>query len=346
MTTAFVTHKRFISHDMPGHPEHAGRLKSVWRKIEDGNLRDRMFTLVPKPLDEHTILLAHTTRHVNMLGQIEAMSDGPLYMIDADTYMTPDSYTIARIGAGAVCMAVDTVLDGEADHALVAVRPPGHHATASTPMGFCLLNNVAIAARHAQKVHNLQRVLIVDYDVHHGNGTNDIFYEDDSVYFISTHQFPLYPGSGGLNDTGRGKGDGYTMNIPVRAGTGDKSMARLYEEVIWKAVERYQPQLIIVSAGFDAHHADPLAGLKFTLTGYAHLTRELIRMAESVCDGNIVFAMEGGYDLEVIGTGMANVARCLLGDKDIVDTMGEPKDDSEPDINHLIESLKTVHELD
>ncbi|MEL6272120.1 MAG: histone deacetylase, partial [Chloroflexota bacterium] len=247
---------------------------------------------------------------------------------------------------GAVCMAVDTVLDGEADHALVAVRPPGHHATASTPMGFCLLNNVAIAARHAQKVHNLQRVLIVDYDVHHGNGTNDIFYEDDSVYFISTHQFPLYPGSGGLNDTGRGKGDGYTMNIPVRAGTGDKSMARLYEEVIWKAVERYQPQLIIVSAGFDAHHADPLAGLKFTLTGYAHLTRELIRMAESVCDGNIVFAMEGGYDLEVIGTGMANVARCLLGDKDIVDTMGEPKDDSEPDINHLIESLKTVHELD
>jgi len=314
--------------------------------MQDGNLRDRMVTLTPKPLDEHTILLAHTSRHLNMLGQIEAMSDSQLYMIDGDTYMTPDSYTIARMSAGGVCMAVDTVLDGEADNALAAVRPPGHHAVAGQAMGFCLLNNVAVAARHAQKTHNLQRVLIVDYDVHHGNGTNDIFYEDDSVYFISTHQYPLYPGSGMLQDTGKGVGDGYTMNIPLRAGNGDKNFARIFEEIIWKAAERYQPELIIVSAGFDAHHADPLAGLNLTLTGFAHLTRELIRMAEQICGGKIVFAMEGGYNLEVIGTGMANVARCLLGDKDIVDTMGTPRDDSEPNIDHLIKSLQEVHELD
>lgn len=317
----------------------------MWKKIEAGNLRDRMETIVPKPLSEHTILLAHTAPHINRLGEIEAMSDSRLTLIDADTYMAQDSYTIARIAAGAACEAVDAVLDGEVDNALVAARPPGHHATAGQAMGFCLLNNVAIAARHAQYTHNLKRVMIVDYDVHHGNGTNDIFYDDESVLFISTHQHPLYPGSGMLQDTGRGPGDGYTINIPLRAGSGDKTLASVYEQVIWQAAERYRPELILVSAGFDAHWADPLAGMNMTLTGYAHLTRELIRMADALCEGNIVFLMEGGYDLEVIGTGMANVARCLLGDDAIVDSMGKPRDESEPDATHLIASVQQVHGL-
>lgn len=331
---------------MPGHPEHAGRLKSVWDKIEAGNLRERMVTLVPKPLSEHTILLAHTTPHINQLGQIEAMSDSRLTLLDADTYMTPDSYTIARIGAGAACMAVDAVFDGDADNALVASRPPGHHATADKAMGFCLLNNVAIAARYAQKEHDAKRVMIVDFDVHHGNGTNDIFYDDDSVLFLSTHQHPLYPGSGMLEDTGRGKGEGYTINIPLRAGSGDDAMERLYEEIVWAAAERFKPELILVSAGFDAHWADPLAGLNLTLEGFANMTRELIGMADELCDGRVVFVMEGGYDLEAVGHGMANVARCLLGDSDIVDEMGKPKDEREPDVEHLIRSLQQVHRLD
>jgi acetoin utilization deacetylase AcuC-like enzyme len=330
---------------MPGHPEHAGRLKSVLKKIEEGGLRDRMQTIVPKPLSEHTIMLAHTSQHLDMLGQIEAMSDSQLYMIDADTYMNPGSYTIARLSAGGVCAAVDAVMSKGAENALAAVRPPGHHATASQAMGFCLLNNIAIAARHAQQEHGAGRVMIVDFDVHHGNGTNDIFYEDDSVLFVSTHQYPLYPGSGALEDTGRGAGMGYTINVPLRAGSGDHALERVFEDVVWVAAERFKPELMLVSAGFDGHWADPLAGLRLTLNGYARLTRELMAMADELCGGKVVFVMEGGYDLEVIGTGMANVARCLLGDDDIADPLGAPKDDSEPDVEHLIRSLRDVHDL-
>ncbi|MEO0565227.1 MAG: histone deacetylase, partial [Chloroflexota bacterium] len=252
----------------------------------------------------------------------------------------------ARIAAGGACMAVDAVMDEEANNALVASRPPGHHATADTAMGFCLLNNIAIAARHAQETHGVERVMIVDYDVHHGNGTNDIFYDDDSVLFISSHQSPLYPGSGAADEIGRGDGDGYTINIPLRAGTGDEGFARLYEEIVWPAAKRFSPELILVSAGFDAHWQDPLGGLKLTLDGFAHITRELIRMADELCDGKIVFVMEGGYNLEAIGAGIANVARCLLGDDDIDDPLGKPRDSSEAEVDHIIGVVRDIHELD
>ncbi len=330
---------------MPNHPERAARLKSVYKHLKTGGLRERMVEYEPEPLSEHTILLAHTKQHINRLGDIEAMNESRLFMLNADTYMTGDSYTIARLAADGVCTAVEAVLDGEVDNALAAVRPPGHHATASEAMGFCLLNNIAIAARHAQQQYDIDRVMIVDYDVHHGNGTQDIFYEDGSVFFLSTHQSPLYPGSGMLEEAGSGAGEGYTLNVPLRAGTGDKGLRQIYEQVVWPAVERFQPELILVSAGFDGHWDDPLAGLSLTLDGYVHLTREIIRMAESVCDGRVVFVMEGGYNLDVIGNGIANVVRCLLGDEDTVDPIGGPKDDREPDVSHLIDSVRDVHDL-
>lgn len=342
--TAFVTHKRYLDHDMPGHPEHAARLKSVLKKIEEGGLRQRLDRLTPKPLLEETILLAHSRSHLDQLGQFEALNDSQLYMLDGDTYMVPESYTIARLAAGGACQAVDAVLEDEAQYALAAVRPPGHHATAERAMGFCLLNNVAIAARHAIKAHDLQRVMIVDFDVHHGNGTQDILYDDDQVLFISTHQHPLYPGSGMLEETGSGKGEGYTLNVPMPARSSDSNYRRVFDEIIWKAAERYQPELIIVSAGFDAHWADPLAGMRVSLDGFAHLTRELIRMADTYCDGCIVFAMEGGYDLEVIGNGFTNVARIMLGD-DPIDPVGKPQETVEPNITPLIEQVKAIHDL-
>jgi acetoin utilization deacetylase AcuC-like enzyme len=331
---------------MSGHPEFAGRLKSVWQRMQVDGLQERLIELTPKPIPEATILLAHEPSQLNQLGDIEAMSNSPLVLLDADTYMTPNSYTIARLAAGGVCMAVDAVLDGEADNALAAVRPPGHHATDTTSMGFCLINNVAIAARHAQETHGIERVMIVDYDVHHGNGTQDIFYDDDSVFFISTHQVPLYPGSGMLEETGIGTGEGATLNVPLRAGTGDAGFRQIYEEIVWPAAERFQPQLILVSAGFDAHWQDPLGGLRLSLDGFAHLTRELIRMADELCDGKIVFSMEGGYNLEVIGAGFANVARCLLGEDEIDDPLGTPPDDNEPDVRPVIDTVKEIHDLD
>jgi len=345
VTTAFITHERYLQHDMPNHPERADRLRSVYRHLDAAGLRSRMDEYEPEPLSEHTILLAHDARLINQLGEIEATSDSRLFMLNADTYLTPNSYTIARLAADGACAGVEAVMDEQADNALVAVRPPGHHATPTQAMGFCLLNNIAIAARHAQDKYDIERVMIVDYDVHHGNGTQDIFYSDDSVFFLSTHQSPLYPGTGLLEQVGVSSGEGYTLNVPLRAGTGDAGLRRVYEEIVWRAAERFQPELILVSAGYDGHWADPLAGLKLTLSGYDHLTRELVRMADSLCDGKIVFVMEGGYNLKVIGNGIANVARCLLGDSDIADPLGAPEGHTEPSVDHIIANVRQVHGL-
>lgn len=344
--TAYVTHKRYNEHTMSGHPEHAGRLSSVWQHIKDAALTERLTPLKPQLLAESTILLAHDAELLNSLGNIESLIDSRLYMLNPDTYMVPNSYTIARLAAGGVCAAVDAVMDGETDNALVAVRPPGHHATPSTAMGFCLLNNIAIGARHAQDTHGINRVMIVDYDVHHGNGTQDIFYFDEDVLFLSTHQSPLFPGTGMLQEIGEGPGAGTTINVPLRAGTGDKSLAQIYHEVVWPAAERFQPELIMVSAGFDAHWRDPIGGMRLTLNGFDHLTRELMAMADKLCDGKIVFVMEGGYDLEVIGMGMMNVARALLGDDKIEDPLGPAPMKSEPKVERVIASVKNLHNLD
>jgi acetoin utilization deacetylase AcuC-like enzyme len=212
-------------------------------------------------------------------------------------------------------------------------------------MGFCLLGNVPIATRYAQKQFGIERVMIVDYDVHHGNGTEAMLYDDPTTLFISTHQYPFYPGTGALNDTGMGKGTGYTINIPLAAGHGDTSYTAIYEQIVWPAAERFKPELIIVSAGFDAHWLDPIAGMRLTLTGYAHLTRELIKMSEKYCGGKIVFAMEGGYNLDALSHGMVNIAHALLGDDTVSDPLGLPRDQREPDVKPLIARIKQIHGL-
>jgi acetoin utilization deacetylase AcuC-like enzyme len=236
------------------------------------------------------------------------------------------------------------VLSGKADNALAAVRPPGHHAMPSHAMGFCIFGNVAIGARYAQKVYGIERVMIVDYDVHHGNGTEAMFYDDPSVLFVSTHQYPFYPGTGALNDIGTGAGKGYTVNIPLSAGHGDNNYAQVFEKVVWKVAARFQPQLILVSAGFDAHFSDPLAQMRLSLTGYAHLTRELLAMAKQFCGGKIAFVMEGGYNLQALSSGVLNIAHALLGNPDVSDPMGLDKK-PEPDITPLITSLQKLHGL-
>jgi len=213
-------------------------------------------------------------------------------------------------------------------------------------MGFCLLGNIAIGARYAQRAHNVSRVLIVDFDVHHGNGTEAMFYDDDTVLFISTHQSPFYPGTGALKDTGVGKGEGYTINIPMSAGHGDTSYARVFEQVVWPAARRFQPEIILVSAGFDAHWTDPLAQMRLSLTGYAHLAQELMRIAQELCGGKIVFVLEGGYHLDALSHGVLNIAHTLLGDAAISDPLGAPQSKRhEPDVEPLVEQLRLIHKL-
>ena len=339
MTTAYLTHELFTAHDFPRHPEHAGRIEAVWRQLEAQGLMDKLLSIKPNPASDAQILAVHSREHLNRLVDIAAQDR--VVRIDADTYALPVSLEVARLAAGAVIGAVDAVMDGQADNALAIVRPPGHHATAERQMGFCLLNNVAIAARHAQREHGCGRVAIFDYDVHHGNGTQDIFYSDPSVFFASVHQSPFYPGAGALNETGAGKGRGMTLNLPIRGGHGDESYKRLFDEAVAPAITRFAPDMLLISAGFDAHWVDPLAQMQLSLAGYDWLARSCIELAERVCGGRIVFVMEGGYDLDSLSHGWANVARALLGMDGISDPYGDaPAQLPASGLDNLIASLR------
>lgn len=296
-----------------------------------------------QPIESDAVLSVHTADYLDLLRRISAV--GRTVHLDPDTYAGPDALTIARLSAGGVVGAVEAVLAGTADNGLAAVRPPGHHAMPDHGMGFCLLGNVAIAARHAQLHHGIERVLIVDYDVHHGNGTEAMFYDDASVLYVSTHQHPFYPGTGAATDIGADRGEGYTVNIPLPAGSGDATYAAVFEQIIWRVAERFGPELILVSVGFDAYWADPLAGMRLTLNGYSHLAGEVVRMAQRFCDGKVVFALEGGYDLDALRYGVCNVARVLLGDPPS-DPLGPPPGlRSEPDIAALLAQLTRLHRL-
>lgn len=342
MTTAYVTHPLYIDHDFPGHPEHAGRIKAVWRELESSGITPRLLKLTPDEISDAQVLSVHTEGYLNILNMLPIQER--TIMLDPDTYALPETGEIARLSAGGVVLAVDAVMSGQAQNAMACVRPPGHHALVERGMGFCILGNVPIAVKHAQKKYGVERVLVVDFDVHHGNGTQDMFYSDPSVLFISTHQYPFYPGTGRAEETGAGQGKGTTLNIPLPPGTGDKGFMRVYEQLVWPAARRFKPELIVVSAGFDAHWRDPLAQLRLSLTGYAHLTRELKRMADELCGGKIVFAMEGGYDLEALAHGWRNIAHVLLGESEISDPLGF-RQGEEPNLQPLIDYLHGLHTL-
>ena len=340
--TAYATHRRYADHDLPRHPESADRIRAVWRGMEDSGLVTRVRSVDVQPLGIDEVLSVHRADYLDFLRRISGRSS--ISMLDADTYAGPDALSIALLSAGGLISTVDEVLGGSANNGLAAVRPPGHHALADRAMGFYLLGNVAIAARHVQRHHRVERVLIVDYDVHHGNGTEAMFYDDPSVLYVSTHQYPFYPSTGAVTDIGTGPGEGFTVNIPLPAGCGDTHYAASFERIVWPVVERFEPQFILVSIGLDAFWGDPLAEMRLTLTGYAHLAGEVIRMADRFCGGRVVFALEGGYNLDALRYGVGNVARQLLGESP-VDPLGAPPAAPEPDIDDLMSLLRKVHTL-
>ncbi len=344
MTTAYVTDTRFSEHNFPRHPEHAGRIQAVWQELDASGLTSQLLSVAAAPASDRQLLAVHSRAHLNRLVAISQQER--MVLIDQDTYALPSSLSIARLAAGGVIQAIDALITAKADNGLAVIRPPGHHATLDRQMGFCLLNNIAIGARHAQIQHKLERVLILDYDVHHGNGTQDIFYADPSVMFISIHQSPHYPGTGKLNETGQGDGHGLTLNVPVGAGHGDLSYQALFEDIVWPAVERFHPELMLVSAGFDVHWADPLAQMRLSLGGYDYLARESINMAQAFCEGRIVFVMEGGYDLKALSYGWCNIASALLGADELRDPYGQPAYSAPVDeIRPLIKKLRRIHRL-
>ena len=308
MTTRLYSHSIYLEHLTPaGHPERPDRLRAIQRVLEDEAFQYLDRREAPDG-DEAAILHAHPEEHRERVRQ--RIPQEGLARIDADTTASPLSWQAALTAIGAANAAVDDVFSGAADNVFVAARPPGHHAEKTTAMGFCFFNNAAIAARHAQERHGAERVAIVDWDVHHGNGTQDIFWDDPSVLYCSTHQMPLYPGTGAKDETGAGN----IVNAPLSAGTGGDEFRDAFLSRVLPAIDTFQPELIIISAGFDAHHRDPLAELNLTEDDFDWATAVLMEKAQRWSDGRLVSLLEGGYDLHGLAFSVgAHVRRLMKG---------------------------------
>jgi acetoin utilization deacetylase AcuC-like enzyme len=343
MATGYVYDPIYLEHDMRGHPESQQRLRTILRVLEEQHMLERLTPIPAVPVSMERLERCHTRTYIEQVQRVARQGGGHL---DADTYVRPASYEAALMAAGGVVEATRTVLDGDVDNAFALVRPPGHHALRGRGMGFCLFNNVAVAARYALTERSLDRVLIVDFDVHHGNGTQDEFYDDPTVMYISTHQYPYYPGTGYWNETGRGDGVGSIVNVPLSGGVGDEGFARILAEIVGPAAWRFQPQLVLVSAGYDAHWDDPLAYMQLSIGGYTAIARMLKELAAELCDGRLVFTLEGGYHLEALAYSVLNAFAVLLGDENwrLVDPLG-PSPRPERPVDDVIARVKQVHGL-
>jgi acetoin utilization deacetylase AcuC-like enzyme len=308
--TAFVYDDIFLSHD-PGarHPECPARLIAVKRAVVTSGLWERLRRVAPYPAGLKWIQTVHVHEHLKRIE--EACKNAPADL-DLDTSVSRDSFEVALYAAGGVMAAVDSVMDGEAVNAFCAVRPPGHHATPEKAMGFCLFNNVAIAARYIQLKYGIERIMIVDWDAHHGNGTQDIFYKDPSVLYFSAHQYPYYPGGGASGETGEGAGAGFNLNAPMKVGNGDGEYMTAFREILLPAAEKFRPEFVLVSAGFDAHEDDPLTHLNVTTRGFVMMTEVVKGIAESYSGNRLVSVLEGGYDVEVLGRCVVEHIKVLM----------------------------------
>jgi acetoin utilization deacetylase AcuC-like enzyme len=296
VSLVLVTSDTFADHiTPPGHPERPERAEAMqlvaarWGR-GGGHIR------APREATDDELLRVHSPAYVDAITQTR----GRASMLDPDTFTSPETEEVARLAAGAAVVGVEEVLSGSGRRALVLVRPPGHHAEPDRAMGFCLYNNVAVAAA-AARASGLNRVAIVDYDVHHGNGTQAMFYADPAVLFVSSHQYPYYPGTGAAVDIGEAEGRGYTVNFPMEAGATDADFDLVYRDAVVPLLRQFRPEIVLVSAGFDAHERDPLGGMRMSSEGYAQLTTRLIAAADDLCAGRIVFVTEGGYDTAALG---------------------------------------------
>jgi len=308
VTTRLYTHELSVEHITPtGHPERPDRIRAL-DEVFSGEQFDTLDRVKAQEADPAWFELAHPKTHLRTIR--ENIPETGLAIVDADTSASPRSWEVVLHVCGAAMDAVDSVFEKTCDNAFVSMRPPGHHAEKTTAMGFCLVNNIAIAARYAQQKHGAERIAIVDFDVHHGNGTQDIFYDDPSVLFASTHQMPLYPGSGALAETGAGN----IFNAPLSDGDDGSKFKEAFRERVLPAVDNFKPDLLMISAGFDAHHRDPLAGLNLVADDFDWATGKLLEIAETSCESRVVSLLEGGYDLQGLAeSASAHVNRMMTG---------------------------------
>lgn len=310
--TGVVRHPIFTEH-LAGYPhvESPRRLEIIYDALDGPDLVDRLTPLSPREADDDALARVHTEGHIR---RIAATAGKPHTALDPDTQTTPMSHEAARMAVGGVLVLIDALFDGRVKNGFALVRPPGHHAESDRAMGFCLFNNIACAARYAMKTHGVKKILIVDWDLHHGNATQHAFDEDPDVVYFSSHQFPHYPGSGSLREVGRGPGEGTTINVPLTPGHGDGDFYQIYKTILVPVAESFRPELVLVSAGFDTYTDDPLGGMNVTPKGYAALTRLMMEIAETHCSGRLALTLEGGYHLAGLQTSTVHVLRELSGD--------------------------------
>jgi acetoin utilization deacetylase AcuC-like enzyme len=342
---ALYYHPAYLEHDTGHHPEQPGRLRAILNALAAYGLPESKL-LTPDPVDPNLLAKVHDPRYIAAVERAARTGGG---YWDLDTYISPASYDAAILAAGASTAAVDSAMSG-AKVPFALVRPPGHHALHASAMGFCLFNNIAVAAQHAIERHGLERVLIVDWDVHHGNGTQDYFYDRADVLFLSAHQYPFYPGTGALSDTGSDRGRGYTVNIPLPAGVRDEGYMCVFNEIVVPVAQRYRPQLILISAGYDAHVADPLGGMAVTTAGFSEMARTLRTLAHQLdeCEGRLAAILEGGYNVQALAASVIATIAALQSEPPptpLTSATERTTARRPPDITHLISQVRGLHNL-
>ncbi|GCE16920.1 histone deacetylase family protein [Dictyobacter kobayashii] len=363
MTTALVYDPIFMEHRVPkGHPERPQRMEMSigYLKALKWLERPGLVQLAPRAASIDELATVHERDYIQEIAELsqqaaetEATSGLPTSLqLGTDTYVSSKTYEAALKAAGAPLTALDAIMNGEIKNAYCLVRPPGHHAVAEAGFGFCIFNNVAVAARYALDHYGLERVMIIDYDVHHGNGTQETFYEDPRVLYFSVHQAPFFPGTGESDERGEGAGEGTTINIPLPAGSGYEIYEPIFRQVLAPAADRFNPQLILVSAGYDAHwkeaegHTGVQPGMRISTAGFAKLNEIIIKLADNLCDGKLIMVQEGGYDLDVVASGVATSLNQLLGGDEAVDKYGQAPDiEYQINTDVIISELRRIHQL-
>jgi acetoin utilization deacetylase AcuC-like enzyme len=343
MRAGLVYDPIYLEHDTGDHVENSRRLVEAMSRLKETGIKEKLTSLPSRPASQEELEMIHAPQYIS---HVKSKAESGGGWLDPDTVVSPKSYEAALCAAGGVLAAVEVVMKGEVDNAFALVRPPGHHAIRDRAMGFCIFNNVAIAARFALSRFNLNRVLIVDFDVHHGNGTQDAFYADPEVLYFSTHQYPFYPGTGWMDETGTGAGEGTTVNFPMAAGWGDEEYLRAFNEVLVPVARRFQPELILVSAGFDPHWADHLAMMTVTITGFVQMATILKELAAELGQGRLVFTLEGGYNLRVVSSSVKAIFDVLLGNSEIEDPLGRASTARKPEgFDEHIKAIKAIHRV-
>ena len=356
MTTALIYDPVFLEHITPeNHPDKPERLQMAMNVLEALQWleRDGLVLLAPRAASEDELAAVHERDYIHEVeeaahkaAEIHSGGGRKTLRFATDTYVSSKSYEAAIRAAGAPLTAIDAIMKGEIDNAYCLVRPPGHHAVAEAAMGFCLFNNVAVAARYAIDQYGLERVMIIDFDAHHGNGTQEMFYDDSRVLYFSTHQAPFYPGTGLSDERGEDEAEGTTINVPLPASTGYETFEPVFRQVMAPAADRFDPQLILVSAGFDAHWDDPLGQLNLSTAGFAQLMNVIIKEARFLCNGRLVLVQEGGYSLDAMAACVATCINLLLGDDAAVDSLGQAPDmPYRINTDVLIAELRRLHHL-